>query len=170
MAITRSAASIKKMNEQWSKAVGRAILAFGNIEWVTYQCLGLFPSDRIFESVVSLKFSSRVDLIVEILSGKNLPKKLFNKTKRLFKRAKDAAEVRNVLAHNPLRIGVYKDNDGKVVFRDEIQHYRKTNRVYDLKEVQHYGKVTERLEDEFMELIGEIRKVLSSNKPLKPTP
>jgi len=154
---------ISEINEEWSKAVGRAVLTFGNLEWVTYQCLGLFSTDKIFETVVSLNYAKRIDLILEILSGKKLEGKTFAKANELFSEAKAKAKIRNVFVHNPLGVGIYQDQEGNIQLKDEIRHYRESNKVYNLEDIQAFGKECEELELKIMELIGQMRKEIDSN-------
>ena len=56
--------------QEWRAVVGKAIVCFGELELITYQCLAHIPSDQISETSSQLGFARRIDLIVEILEGR----------------------------------------------------------------------------------------------------
>jgi hypothetical protein len=108
----------------WRELVGRAILAFGEIEVISYRLLVGLPSERIFESVAHLPFARRVNLILQLLAAK--PGKGRPELVKLLKEAKRLAETRNLVAHNPMAVGVYRDEAKDGFFlRSEVRHFLK---------------------------------------------
>lgn len=105
---------------EWESLVGRALLRFGDIEYVSVRCLDVIPGERIFASTASLDFSRRVDVLLEILNNR---KELAPPQARLrdgFKRAKELAKTRNLIAHNPLMLNLYvnpETRESKAIYR-----------------------------------------------------
>ena len=87
--------------------VGKAIVCFGEVELVTYQCLAHIPSDKISETSSRLGFVNRVDLIIEILEGRRPVSEQVEKFVKLLKRARQLASVRNDIAHNPVMMNMF---------------------------------------------------------------
>jgi hypothetical protein len=63
---------------EWQQLVGKSVMAFGNIELVTYMCLAKLPSEYIFDVVSDLPFGKRVELTSRIIQSKDMPEKLRN--------------------------------------------------------------------------------------------
>ncbi len=63
------ATNLKTEKRTWSGFVGRFILAFGDIENVTYLVLLHLPKDTIFDTASSLPFGKRIELMLELLRG-----------------------------------------------------------------------------------------------------
>ena len=94
---------------EWEALVGRALLRFGDIEYVSIRCLQVIPRDRITSSISKMDFSRRADVLLEILDNrKDLTQPLL-KLREGFKRAKELAKKRNIIAHNPLMLSLYVD-------------------------------------------------------------
>lgn len=94
--------------EKWVGIVGRFILAFGDIENVTYMALLQLPKDRIFGTTSKLGFGARVDLVLEIVSGhKEVSDDLKAKFSKELLAAKALADTRNLVAHSPLMMTIY---------------------------------------------------------------
>ena len=82
--------------QEWRSVVGKAIVCFGEIELVTYQCLAHIPSDKISDTSSKLGFSRRVDLIVEILEGRPPIPSPVSKFIAMLQHAKQLANVFHV--------------------------------------------------------------------------
>lgn len=135
--------------DEWRKLVGTAILSFGDIEFATIKCLAHLPSDNIFKTTSRLPFSRRVDLIIEILEARKNQveenKELINKLKR----AKELAEWRNVLAHNPLITSIYEHKaDGDLVVQKLIKAERKNSKEIDLSTLKELAAEIDNLSSE----------------------
>lgn len=95
--------------QKWAEMVGRFILAFGDIENITYICLSRLPKDSIYKSVSKLRFAQRVDLLLEILRGQDgLAQTLVEQFANQLEDAKTLAKVRNTVAHSPLMCVIYE--------------------------------------------------------------
>lgn len=96
---------------EWESLVGRALLRFGDIEYVSVRCLDVIPSERIASSTASLDFSRRVEVLLEILNSRKELTESLSKLRDGFKRAKELAKTRNLIAHNPLMLNLYVNHE-----------------------------------------------------------
>src|SRR5690242_10450980 len=92
---------------EWRFAIGKAIVCFGEVELVTYQCLAHIPSDKISEASPRLGFTQRIDLIVEILERRRPVSSPIENFVKLLKRARQLASFRNDVAHNPAMLNIF---------------------------------------------------------------
>lgn len=96
--------------EEWRSVVGKAIVCFGELELITYQCLAHIPSDKISDTSSRLGFARRIDLIIEILEGRRPLPHAAEAFVESLKRARTLASVRNDIAHNPVMLNMFRDN------------------------------------------------------------
>jgi len=126
----------QELNE-WRLLVGTAILSFGNIEFATIKCLTHLPRDNISKTTSSLPFGRRVDLIIELLEGQKENAAINSEFIIKLKRAKELAEWRNVLAHNPLATSVYEHKaTGDLLLEKTIKAERKKGKEIDLPKLK----------------------------------
>jgi hypothetical protein len=142
---------------EWRTLVGTVILSFGDIELITLKCLAHIPTDNIYESVSTLPFGRRVDLIIEILEGRpNIPDAVATLIEKL-KRAKSLSEYRNVLAHNPLVADIYvHEIRGDVVVEHGISSARKKGKSIDLASLKELAGEVEDLASELYMTLGKV--------------
>ena len=143
--------------EEWRSLVGSVILSFGEIELITLKCLAHLPNDHIYESVSTLPFGRRVDLIVEILEGRsNSISEVASLIKKL-KRAKALSDCRNLLAHNPLVADFYVDKiTGDVVVERGISSAKKKEKSIDLPSLKELAGEVDGLASELYITMGKI--------------
>jgi len=96
---------------EWESLVGRALLRFGDIEYVSVRCLDVIPDERVFASTSGLEFSRRVEVLLEILNNRKELTPTLTKLRDGFKRAKELAKTRNLIAHNPLMLNLYVNHE-----------------------------------------------------------
>ena len=100
-------AAAERENSEWQVLIGKAILFFGEIELISMKCLSHIPHDSIGKSAVRLEFGRRVDLLLEILEGRESPSAALQGLIDGFKSAKGLAKTRNQIAHNPVMLDLY---------------------------------------------------------------
>src|SRR5690242_10626716 len=98
-------------HEEWEALVGKALLRFGDIELVSIKCLALLPKDRIGATAARLDFGRRVELIVELLEARDGRTSNLDAILHGMKRAKSLARKRNLIAHNPVMLNLYVNED-----------------------------------------------------------
>lgn len=150
---------------EWRTLVDTFILSFGDIELITLKCLAHLPTDKIYESVATLPFGRRVDLIIEILqnranSSHNIAT-LINKLKL----AKSLSEYRNVLAHNPLVADIYVHQlTGDVIVEHGISSAKKREKTIDLASMKELAGEVESLASELYITLSKITEESEHNK------
>jgi len=96
---------------EWEALVGHTIVRFGEIEYITIKCLELLPQDRIAATAARMPFAQRVNLVLEILEGRKITSKYVQQLVRHLVRARQLAEKRNLIAHNPVMLEIYSNRD-----------------------------------------------------------
>lgn len=92
---------------EWEQLVGKAIIRFGEIEIISLKCLAYFSRDRIGVSLAKLNFASRADILIELLQGRENIGPDAQGLLEAFQRARTLAETRNLIAHNPVMLDLY---------------------------------------------------------------
>jgi hypothetical protein len=133
------------LNGKWAAAIGQSFVAFGSIEHLTVTCLQEIPKDRIQKSVGSFRLGQRIDLILELLEAH--PGPVFTHLATKLSRAKELLATRNLIAHNPLVLGILHSNGG-FTHREAIVSLRGGNRRIELKELQAFAAECEQLASE----------------------
>ncbi|MCZ2078447.1 MAG: hypothetical protein LC130_26040 [Bryobacterales bacterium] len=133
------------LNGQWAAAIGQSFVAFGSIEHLTVICLQEIPKDRIQKSVSSFKLGQRIDLVRELLEAH--PGEAFEKLSVKLARAKELLVTRNLIAHNPLVLGILH-SDGGFTHKEAIVSLRDGTRRIELRELQAFAKECEQLASE----------------------
>jgi hypothetical protein len=123
---------------EWETLIGRALISFGEIELITHKWLSHFPRDSVARSGGRLAFARRVDLILEILAGREFDEAGVEFAAAL-RRAKALAETRNTIAHNPVMMNVYTDETMDDVLLEQSISNIRGDRVIDLAEMKEFA-------------------------------
>lgn len=147
----------------WESLVGKAILRFGDIELVSIKCLEVIPSDEIGESTARLGFAQRAELLIEILEARANRTPDLNQLLECFKRAKPLAKKRNLIAHNPVMLDIFVNEDEtKMLAEHSITHAR-SGETMDLDDLKEFAAA---VEDLSAELWQTFLRVVDSAIPL----
>ena len=111
---------------KWGRLVGRFILAFGDIESITYLCIAKISSERKFKSASKQFFGKRVDFILELLQSE---KEVTGRTREFLstalKKSVELSKKRNILAHSPIHMRIYEqEHTGDLDFQEVIMSLR----------------------------------------------
>jgi hypothetical protein len=140
---------------QWRTAIGRFILSFGSIEWFTYHMLSELPTERIFESVMFLGFKQRLNLVIQLVQEKNLDDEITSRVIDLLNEAKELADTRNLIAHNPLLLNLFDDRVG-VDLQYQISKYGETEARLTLEKLEMQCRKVEMLDEQLLIIREEI--------------
>jgi hypothetical protein len=135
--------SLSANHLEWEKLVGRAILRFGDIELVSIKCFALFPTEKIADSAAAAKldFSPRADLLVKQLEDREDRDDSLDAILMGIRRAKELARKRSVIAHNPVMLDLYVNEDETESFaRHLITSARFGNQTLDLEELKEFAE------------------------------
>lgn len=147
---------VRETNE-WRSAIGRAMISFGELELITYQCLVHLPKEKIEATASRQGFTFRVDLIVEMLGGWKSKSVQITTFIQLLKRAREFARMRNDIAHNPVMLNVFANKiSNDLAFEHCISTIR-GGRVIDLPTVIEFANEVESLAARMWLQVGKIR-------------
>ena len=132
-------------------AIGRFVVAFGHIEWYTYELLVHLPTENIFPAVAHLGFKDRATLAIELLADSRFAGAPAKSLQRALRKAITLASTRNIVAHNPVMLSLYTNTDGEIDFRPEISPFRDPKKRLTLAEVRKLGRQAEDLAGEVYE-------------------
>jgi hypothetical protein len=160
-AANQSQVAFERELDEWRRLIGRALLGFGDIEFLTVKCLAHIPSDRISRTSSRLRFSERVDLLVEIIEGRCLGSGPATELVTKLKATKALAEVRNLIAHNPILLNIYAHRaTGDTVTELAISAARQPAKSIDLASLKEYAAAVEDCAAELYCLLGPALKQL----------
>lgn len=148
---------------EWEALIGRALISFGEIELITHKWLSHFPKDAVARSGGRLAFGRRVDLILEILAGRELDA-VGTEFASALRREKVLAETRNTVAHNPVMLSVYSNEAMDDVLLEQSISSIRGDRVIDLAKMKEFAAETGDLAAKMWMLImkqshGDVRPV-----------
>jgi hypothetical protein len=135
-------ASLVDLSGNWSRAIGKAFVAFGAIEHITVVCMRAIPKDPLQRSTRRFTLSQRIDLLLEILESH--PGESAEELAGHLSTARSLAETRNLIAHNPLVFDFYRHADGSLSSREVIAHLH-TERRLSLEQAQEFAQAAEEL-------------------------
>jgi hypothetical protein len=142
--------------------IGRFVLAFGDIENVTYLALYQLPKDNIFETTSSLAFGKRVQLVMELVANHpEVNDSLREKFIALLKKATKLSETRNHVAHSPLMMKVYHhEAHGWIHEEVELGNVRNRERGVSLKALRTATSEAEKLAKSLYKQYHKIHKAI----------
>ena len=142
--------------EEWRAVVGKALVGFGDLELITYKCLAHLPSEKIADTSSRLGFALRVDLIVEILEGRENKSERILAFVRMLKRAKCLAQTRNDIAHNPVMLNVFAHEASGDFALERCIATARGGRIIDLAAAKEFADEVESLAAEMWLQIGKL--------------
>lgn len=149
--------------QEWRAVVGKAIVCFGELELITYQCLAHIPSDKISETSSKLGFVRRIDLIVEILEGRRPipePAEIFIGQ---LKRARELSATRNDIAHNPVMMNMFRYGDSDDFALKHCIATARGGRIIDLADAKKFADAVEDLAATMWLQIGKVATSVSGS-------
>lgn len=96
---------------EWELLVGKAIIRFGEIELISLKCLAFFSSDQTTSSDAKLRFVPRAKKLVELLKMRQNIDQNLEELIHGFEQARRLASTRNLIAHNPVMLDLYVNED-----------------------------------------------------------
>jgi len=127
----------------WALAIGRAMIAFGQIEHATYLVLRGTAKDPILSATATLGLDKKIDFANAILG--QYTDSRYVELRDGLARAKSLATTRNLIAHNPLVFDIYEDHDGSYFVEQRIKSLRNSERHVTLSEIKSFADEVEAL-------------------------
>lgn len=141
----------EEKKEVWEAEIGRAILSFCNIERSVADFLEYLPTEPIVNSAPQ-GFGQKVDLLLEILTYKDIDNGLKTELETALKLAKKLAETRNLIVHNPLRIQPIFTDDHHWVEDREIIEKRNRKGAIGFRSLTEFADEADNLKKELFRL------------------
>ncbi len=154
-------AKIVDPDGQWAAAIGKAFIAFGSIEHTVVVCLKEIPRDSAPRFFRPIPLGKKIEFLLEVLMQRQGPECSVLVGNLL--RAKDLAESRNLVAHNPLVLSIYENDKGELAFEESISHVYKEGKEMSLSDLQNFADESERLASEL------IHSSIAAFKALRPS-
>ncbi len=142
------------LDHKWAKEIGRVFISFGSIEHVTMECLKQIPKDNIFDITRHFKLGQRIDLILQLLEP--YKEKQIVEFKELLKKAKSLAAERNLLAHNPLMLNVYGNEEGEFKLEEKITSMKNEKKHMSFNALQKLANETEALTSSIHKALNQV--------------
>src|SRR6266404_3768322 len=98
--------AIRQEKLRWIHEFGRFIVAFGGIEFEIDVYLQCYLDTKVFEATIHKGFMSRANEALRVVETSVPDQSIRRRMVRTLERAKQLAPDRNLIAHNPLRMGV----------------------------------------------------------------
>lgn len=153
------------MHDRWALAVGRLLLAFGEIEHTTDECLSLFPRDSIFEAIAGMPLSRRLALVRGILVGRHDLAQEIAPLTNILDRVENLVTLRNTVAHNPMVMAFYKmDEAGDLRIADELPS-KKGNRRYTYQDIANAAAAAQSISLDMIETYYSLYNAFARDKP-----
>lgn len=145
---------------QWQSAIGRFLIAFGRIEWFTYELLVDLPTERIFDAVKTLTFTPRVKLVKTYTAERIKEPELVREVIDLLDRVSSFKGTRNTIAHNPVDLSLFDGPDG-IDVRETITKFSSgDSKEITLEALQRQCEKMEELAVKAYELRGKVHAYL----------
>jgi hypothetical protein len=136
----------------WIPVIGRFMMAFGNSEARVNGILGQWYPAEELNFFVSMPLEARVKLLKaaaasrrELFTDANIDTLLLNLSE-----LQSLAKTRNLIAHNPLVLTVFEEDDQVVEVKERITHEHKGDEI-DLTDLERKAGRAERVADALMQ-------------------
>ena len=136
--------------QRWRYEVGRLILAFGEIEFGICQCLVHIPATNQWEALKNEDLKVKANAAIEHTQASNLASSTKQRLIHALNSAMQMAKDRNLIAHNPLHLGIFTSEAGGVDFRLQVFSLRNPSIIMTIDQL---SAVAERATAVALELI-----------------
>lgn len=97
--------------DEWALLVGTAIVRFGEIELISLKCFAFFSPEDSALSVAKLNFVPRAEKLIKVLQAQECVTRDIQELISAFTLAIKLAKTRNLIAHNPVILDLYVNED-----------------------------------------------------------
>ncbi|WP_303291716.1 hypothetical protein [Marinobacter sp. SS5-14b] len=141
-------ARIVDLDHKWATLVGRLLIAFAAMEGLTLHCLKEWLKSPVYKHVMNMGFAQRVDLVIDLAREQDSPEDKIEAFVKNLKKAKALAKRRNAVAHNPLVLCLFDEQEE---FIEAIASEKKEDEVIEFEELEQLVSKAEALEQELSE-------------------
>lgn len=141
---------LEMLHRDLALALGDAVWAFAQIEWVTYEYIGKLATDELDQLIGDIQFRGRTSILRRLVERNDASEPLKQRARRAIGDAEALAGERNIIVHNPWLIWVDLDAQD---FMTEIQKYSDRGKKVDLGEIHKFVESANRVERELKEAL-----------------
>ncbi len=94
---------------RWAPLIGRMFIAFGSIERTTHECIRNWAGEIVHKHFAKTPLSARIDLARDLAEAQDATEATKKAFVRSLLNAKNLAQNRNLVAHNPLCLVLLQD-------------------------------------------------------------
>ncbi len=131
---------------EWESLVGKAILRFGDVELVSIRLIAATDSSKSLISISRERFSDRASKLIEMLESRD---QLSDSERALldgYVRAKELSPIRNLIAHNPMMLDIYVNEDETEMHAEHsIRSLRSDDEFLDIAALKEFAHEIENL-------------------------
>jgi len=135
-------AKIVDLDHKWATLIGRVFISFGSIERLTHESLKKWLKDPIYSHIKNMRFSARVDLLIDIVTEQGFQDENVAPFINNLKLSKEMAKKRNLIAHNPLMLCLFQEEPD---FTEAIVSSVKNDVTMELYELETLAEESEKL-------------------------
>jgi hypothetical protein len=154
--------TIPDFRQKWATEIGLVFIAFGGIEYCTYELLRDVPRDPIYTALSRQQLSTRIDVLLDVLRSRPEPEAKV--ASQHLERARVLAEDRNLIAHNPLGMDFYVSPDGRHTLREAIRSVRKQSKHISFSDLQTLRTDVQQLEKDLYAAHRSLKAAIASTK------
>ena len=122
----------------WAPYVGTFMLEFGAVESFTLHLLKKHTSDIVFKHVKNIGLGNRIKLIKDLITSSDIDDDIVERFLDTFKKIEKLAEIRNIIAHNTVKLVFWTNIEPGDVPYEEALCNDKNDRTITLSELKEH--------------------------------
>jgi hypothetical protein len=125
--------------EKWAPHVGIFMLEFGAVESFARSLLEELTPPTIYKHIKELPLGRKIKLIIELLESSNEHLDLRQELVKAFQHIDRLTRVRNIIAHNTVKLVFWSDAGPGVAPFDEVLHSDANDKTISLDELKSFN-------------------------------
>ncbi len=148
---------LEDLGDELALALGNAVWAFALIEWITFEYMKQLSQDDLHLLMGDTNFGMRVSIIKKLVERCQVEDKIKKDAIESLSKAKDLADRRNIIVHNPWQIWI--DFDRKD-FMTELQKYMVPEKKLDLDQIHEFVVEAKALEADLKTALDALKRAV----------
>jgi len=124
--------------DKWAPYVGNFMLEFGAVESFSRSLLEELTQPAVYKHVKDLALGRKIKLINDLLENSNEYPDLQKDLIQAFKHVEELTKVRNIIAHNTVKLVFWTDAEPGESSFDEVLHSDQNDKTITLDEIKKY--------------------------------
>ena len=149
-------AKLVDLDHKWATLIGRGFIAFGHIESCSYACILAFMPDIAAKHLNKRNLASRLEVLRDVARELDIAEPHRLRFLALIDDVRELAETRNLIAHNPLVLNIFEE-DEEVFSKEMIMSNKSPSKRLEFAELTRYAESAEALSTEFHAIMAVLR-------------